>query len=173
MRPQNQLEQEVGRANDGLQPTAAAAVKDDMLSAEEVHQFTALTGEPTETSSAKRRYPYDCYQQVLPLHVNSCAVDLRQARTVRCHDISVHGISFFWPEEPEFNRLVISLGTDENPVHMLADVMQSKTVYVHDEIRTLVGCRFTGRHQMDTVQRAPVSIQAVFEQPLSAAAALA
>jgi hypothetical protein len=59
----------------------------------------------------------------------------------------VHGISFFWPDDPDFDRVVISLGSDANPIWMTAEVMQSKAVFMDDEIRTLVGCRFTGRYE--------------------------
>jgi hypothetical protein len=162
----------------GIAAPAPAVTKSDMLSAEEMHEFTALAGEPTDSSSTKRRYPYDCYQQVFPLHGMSRAPNLALARTVRCHDISVHGISFFWPDDPDFDRVVVSLGSDDKPAHMLAEVMQSKAVYMHDEIRTLVGCRFIGRYQMAHVQmahaqRPDISLEAVLDQPLSAAAALA
>jgi hypothetical protein len=129
----------------------AAELRSNMLSPLEMQELTELAGERTESSSSKRRFSYECYQQVFPLHGASFSPNLAAARTVRCHDISVHGISFFWPDEPDFGRVVIALGSDDNPISMLAEVMQSKTVYMHDEIRTLVGCRFIGRYQSKDV----------------------
>lgn len=115
------------------------------LSAMEMEELASADGFAANDSD-RRRYSYHSYQRVFPLEEPGALPSIGLARTVRCHDISVHGISFFWHDDPDFDRLVISLGPDSNPIWMLAEIMQSKAVYMHDEIKTLVGCRFIGRY---------------------------
>jgi hypothetical protein len=117
-----------------------------VLSAEEMQQLTSSNCNFSVEHSPKRRYSYDAHQRVIPMDAAASVPCVEIAARVRCHDISVHGISFFWPGDPDFDRLVISLGADENPIWTMAEVMQSKAVFMHDEIRTLVGCRFIGRY---------------------------
>ena len=97
--------------------------------------------------SPKRRYAYEAFQTVVPLETADALAAPELAQSVRCHDLSVQGISFFWPDEPDFEHLVISLGTAENPLWMRAEVVQSKAVYMHQDVQTLVGCRFTERYK--------------------------
>jgi hypothetical protein len=120
---------------------------ENMLSAEEMQQLTSSSCEFTIDDSPKRRYAFDAQQRVVPIEAATRRPCLEQAATVRCHDISGQGISFFWPDDPDFDQLVISLGSEGRPIWMNAEVMQSKAVFMHGEIQTLVGCRFMGRLQ--------------------------
>jgi hypothetical protein len=117
------------------------------LSGDEIHSLTSLAGNASDkqTDPATCRYPYDCRQTVYPWYERESAWSISAGATVRCRDISLHGIAFFWPDEPDFEQLVISLGSNENPIFMAADVMHSKAVYMHGETCFQVGCRFTGR----------------------------
>ncbi len=138
-----------GGASDSSVQPAGTLVSDntapsanvEALSPKEMSDFTGFFN---KASSAKRRYPYDCFQTLFPI-IDSLPETAR-AIGVRCHDISVHGISFFLSDDPDFERLVISLGHAANPVFMEAEVVKSKSVYMHNDMRTLVGCQFTGRH---------------------------
>lgn len=101
--------------------------------------------EASEESVAKRRYPYDCTQRVTPWYDGDDAVNTADADSVRSHDISVDGVSFFWPGKPVFPKLLISLGSGNERVLMAAEVCNSKNVFMHDEVQHLVGCRFLRR----------------------------
>jgi hypothetical protein len=117
------------------------------LTGDEIHSLTTLAGHPSgrEDDLLKRRYQYDCYQTAYIWHDNEPAGPISPGVTVRCHDIAVQGISFFWPDPPDFERLIISLGSPERPTFMAAEVVQSKAVYKHGEVGFIVGCRFAGR----------------------------
>jgi len=117
------------------------------LTPEEMRRLAAAAGSVSDTDedSSKRRYPYDCLQTVVP-KIDGVASPARAAR-VRCHEISPHGMSFFWPDAPDFDRAMISLGTERNPIFMRADIVQSKAVFMHGEVQVLVDCRFSGRYE--------------------------
>jgi hypothetical protein len=127
--------------------TVAGPSNSDRLTGDELQSLTMLAGEPhaTETDSAKRRYSYDCMQSVYPWPEDDAQGAIGPGMSVRCHDISGHGISFFWADSPPFERLIISLGACATPVYVAAEVVQSKAVYMHGDVCYLVGCRFTGR----------------------------
>jgi hypothetical protein len=129
--------------------TNIAAGMQEQLTGKEMQH---LAGLPTCDDVAKRRYPYHCRQTIYPI-IGSQPDSLR-AIHVRCHDISVNGVSFFLAKEPDFERLVISLGSEEDPLLMEAEVVQSKLVYMHDDWQTLVGCRLTARHTCQIPLRA-------------------
>lgn len=116
-----------------------------MLTAEELVRLTSDGGLPaTSTEQSKRRYLFNYEGRVFPCSPSDTP-DVSRAVTVRFHDISVQGISFFWPGDPDFERAVIALGTEEWPLFMVAEVSCAKTVYMHGALRTLVGCQFIGR----------------------------
>lgn len=116
------------------------------LTPAEICVFTGQT-EALEERGAPRsqRHPYDCVQRLaewnegdpLPLPANMIEV--------RCHDISVEGISFFLPEKPGFELAVISLGQAANGALMAIEVRHSKVVFMHGAVQHLVGCRFVKR----------------------------
>lgn len=117
------------------------------LTGDEIQCLTALAGTPSECSpdEAKKRYDYDCLQMIYPGGDSDGDTWNERGMEVRCHDIGPQGISFFLNKRPDFGRLVVSLGTAEAPLLMMAEVMYSKAVYIHNDARYLVGCRFTGR----------------------------
>jgi len=99
-----------------------------------------------------KRYPYDCYQQLVPWNDTEPTPTLEQFVKVRCHDISVNGISFFWPHVPDFESVVISIGMGGKLIFMLAQICQHKAVFMHDEVAFLVGCRYLRRMEELTAQ---------------------
>jgi hypothetical protein len=128
------------------QETSRASAPSGVLTAEEMQWLGGGAGAHPEefADGTKRRYPYRCQQFVRVIQSDGeCAVS--DPVPVWCHDISVTGISFFWPEEPQFERLIISVGWAERPILMQAEVMQSKVVFMHGEVRHLLGCRYTSR----------------------------
>jgi hypothetical protein len=64
---------------------------------------------------------------------------------VRCHDVSVEGISFFWPREPDFEKVIITVGQGDDRKRLAAQVMYSKAVFMHEEFKYVIGCRFLKR----------------------------
>ena len=111
---------------------------------EELGDGEAILEGKRRPGTANKRYAYDCYQHLTrgdefePLTPD-------KLRPVRCHDIGVDGISFFWPEEPDFERLVISIGAREQTLFMVCEVQDSKAVYMHGQLLHLVDCRFVTR----------------------------
>jgi hypothetical protein len=121
--------------------------QDRDLTCAEIAALTDLAGRPADSDGdmTKRRYVYDCQQTVYAWNDDDAAAAIAPGVGVRCHDIAMQGVSFFWPDAPAFERLIISLGNPQNPLYMAADVVQSKAVYVRGEVLFIVGCRFTGR----------------------------
>lgn len=115
------------------------------LSANEMRRFTTPEEVTTEMEdgSVRRRYPYDCFEMVAPYYDDE--PEPSDTVVVRCHDISRHGVSFFWPEVPDFEDVLVSIGQGGDVTFMEARVRQSKSVYMHDELAFLVGCEFTKR----------------------------
>ena len=101
-------------------------------------------GESTEEMKS-RRYPYDCLQQLAPWDEEGPQPRPDSYVSVRCHDISVSGISFLWSDAPDFTRAILSVGAPEAPIFMVVEVTGYKSVYRHDEVCFLVGCRFVNR----------------------------
>ena len=134
-----------------------AFARGSTLSTQELQHFTATQAQVASASDhLLRRYPYDCYQLVLPWSKHGTVPNRDLARRVRCHDISGDGISFFWPREPKFERLIVMLGTGETPTMMLAKVAHFRPVAMHDQEQFLVGCQFLQRleHQQPLRQEA-------------------
>ena len=125
--------------------------------------FTGPSQEADAANYVKQRYPYDCAQVVVPWFDDAVEPDPSQAVVVRCHDVSVQGISFFWPDVPRFDRFIISLGTDTN-IYMLGEIAQCKAVYMHGDVQVLVGAKYTGRHPGFGADR--LSLQMLLEREL-------
>jgi hypothetical protein len=113
-------------------------------------EFYRLTSDTRETADDmvqlnKQRRKYEVEQTIYRWYEHDDGHSIAPASCVRCHDLGVQGVSFFWPESPDFDRLIIALGTDENPTYMAAEVVNSKAVVMHNAACYLVGCRFTSR----------------------------
>jgi hypothetical protein len=127
-----------------LRPTSTS---ESDLSGEEIRSLTTNAGDPADKPQDidKGRYKYECEQTIYRWCESDGAPSIAPGITIRCHDIGAKGISFFQSECPDFERLVISLGTTEKPLFMAAEVMNSKVVYMYGAVGYLVGCRFTAR----------------------------
>jgi hypothetical protein len=119
----------------------------DHLTGEEIGTFTKPAAGTSDSArdSVKTRHSYDRRQTVYAQYDDDAQGSTEPGVTVRCHDISVQGISFFWPQAPDFTKLIISLGSEQKPVFMAAQIAHSKAVFMHGEAQYLVGCRFTRR----------------------------
>lgn len=92
-----------------------------------------------------RRYPYDGWQHVAPWNDGEPAPTLEQFTKVRCHEISVSGISFFCANPPDSESVVISIGKGDKLIFMHAEISEHKAVYMHGDVSFLVGCRYRRR----------------------------
>jgi hypothetical protein len=138
----------------GSQRSAPPAQLSD-LSAKELGRFTMT--EPRRAAVDgdvdRRRYAYDCLQRMLEWdNPNGPLPSVNDTVVVRCHDISMQGVSFFWPDDPNFKHLLISLGSGDDLVFMAAEIVHSKPVYMHGEWQHVVSCRFTKRMRAFTDQ---------------------
>src|SRR5205085_12499684 len=86
-----------------------------------------------------------CFPIIYPAYDGEPASSSDPGIKVRCRDISSQGIAFLLPDNPDFQHLVISLGTNEQPIFMGAEVAHSRSVYMHGQVQVLIGCKFTGR----------------------------
>jgi hypothetical protein len=143
------------------------------LSAHELGQITEEHGQVASAGGAEQKhYAYDCVQTILPwtpgdVHVPSLA----EGMAVRCASISGHGISFFWPTLPQFEHLIISLGSDVDLLFMAVQVESSKPAELDGAAMHLVECRFIrrmheltqewGRHLAPREDRAPAEAELI------------
>ena len=120
------------------------AASPEGLTAEEMNRLTSQAGQRATRDDQQRQYPFEYHRYVFPCDANG-EPDLARAQVARFHDISVQGTAFFWRENPDFKQVQIALGSDDSPLFMLAEVIQAQSVFMHGEIRILVGCRFVER----------------------------
>ena len=89
-----------------------------------------------------KRYPYETTQWIAPSS-GGPVPDCSEFREVRCRDISTGGFAFLSPQPPDFEQVVVRLGSDTNVIYATARVIH--TVPTRDGDGHLVGCQFTGR----------------------------
>lgn len=118
-------------------------IDESALTSAEICEFTGAQATATIEDRRKQRHPYDCLQKLSPCFEPGVSLPPTEMVSVRCHDISVEGISFFWPHQPDFDMAIISLG--DGNVLMSIEIRQSKAVFMHGEVQYLVGCRFLKR----------------------------
>lgn len=118
-------------------------VASSALTSAELSEFTGSPPQATAAEMRKQRHAYDCFQKLAPGCEDRSQVTPEELVNVRCHDISVEGISFFWPQKPDFEIGVISLG--DGSVLMSVEIRQTKAVFMHGEVQYLVGCQFLKR----------------------------
>lgn len=121
-------------------------------------EISVFTGQPelneTRPTPHSQRHPYECSQYVAPWNEGDPIPLLENMFKVRCHDISIEGISFFLPDRPGFDLAVISLGNQLNPTLMVIEIRHSKVVFMKGDVQHLVGCRFVRRVEHDSARRA-------------------
>ncbi len=90
------------------------------------------------------RRPYRYRQLVAPV-VDDRMPAAEEFCEVECEDISAGGLSFYYPERPEFTQIVVALGQVPFLTHFKAEVIRVADESDETGSRFLVGCRFTGR----------------------------
>ena len=125
------------------------------LAARELGQITE--SEQHQVASAedldRKHYSYDCVQTIIPWSPDDAQpTALECGIAIRCHDISGKGISFFWPTPPQFEHVIISLGSDHDLLFMSAQVMRFVPAELDGAAMYLVGCQFMRRMDNLTAQ---------------------
>jgi hypothetical protein len=95
--------------------------------------------------SPSQRYQFSCSQLAAPWSLDEPLPSSDEFQRVKCRDISAGGISFLWPDKPDFENVVIAIGPVDSPIYMIAKIVHSRAVYMFDEVGYLVGCKFTKR----------------------------
>ncbi len=128
-------------------PTIPAGQPDPIL-LQTLQKMMGAAGRPGAAERRRaRRYSYPATQLLAPYdHGGLPTAD--QFREVRCQDISTGGIAFYWPTEPDFDDLVIQLGTRRSPIFVTARVTSMRPSG-EPTGELLIGCQFTGRVQVE------------------------
>lgn len=90
------------------------------------------------------RRPYQCVQRIAPIHHGELPKGNMFAE-VECCDLSPGGVSFYTPAMPDYDGLVIALGTPEQPLYVTAEVVNTESRVENNRAVCRVNCRFTGR----------------------------
>lgn len=110
-----------------------------------VHQMMT----PPENGDAsdrriKRRNNFPAVQLVAP-YLGDQLPTREQLAEVQCRDLSTTGLSYFAPQPPGSDRVVVALATAFSVVYLSAAVAHCSSVGTSDKPMYLVGCRFLGR----------------------------
>jgi hypothetical protein len=89
----------------------------------------------------RRSYPF--MQQVAGCDEHSA--DGRRFETIRCHDVSRRGFSYWSDECPTAERVVVALGSDDETLHVVAKVCYAREVRGCKAPLWLVGCKLIAR----------------------------
>lgn len=134
-----------------------------------IHRLTSAPGQdPSAERRQERRQLFLSSQRIAPRR-RAGVPDESEFVEVPCHDLSREGFSFFLSSPPDFDSLVVALGSPPETIYMAAEVAHCEEVlvypsgavqYVDDPAGQLgdddrggqpptpmivVGCRFTGR----------------------------
>ena len=102
-----------------------------------------------EERRSQPRKAFDTIHRIAPLRGLKLPEDI-EFFPVRCHDLSQAGFSFFLPNEPEFSRLAVMLGSPPDVIYVAAEIVNCRAACIGghtspDKPSTLVGCRFLRR----------------------------
>jgi hypothetical protein len=93
---------------------------------------------------ASPRLGYGFRQQIAPIY-GGVLPQKKDFRYVQCHDISRGGFSFYINEAPDYEDLVIALGSPPQLNYLTARVTRAGKEQRESGSVCVVGCRFTGR----------------------------
>jgi hypothetical protein len=100
--------------------------------------------QPGDERRTRLRQSYPTVQMIAPYR-NGVLPQREDFRPVQCQDLSTGGFSFYFPDLPDFDRLVVALSTSTQSIHLTAAVAHSKATTTSEGTLHLVGCRFLGR----------------------------
>ena len=106
--------------------------------------FKQTASEPRSDKRRSKRVPYEATIQVAPYNGRRTPSS-NLFEEVITRDLSATGISFFQTGEPTSEQVVLRLGSDTNPQHLIAKVVRFQEGYFLRKRQFLVGCQFVGR----------------------------
>lgn len=117
---------------------------DNALSfAETIGEFVQAVAPKGGERRANQRFAYSVTQSVAFYDGKRLPTN-GMFRQVRCHDLSTGGISFLWPQVPDFQQVVIRLAAARRVLYVDARVVRHLPVDKSNR-RFLVGCKFLDR----------------------------
>jgi hypothetical protein len=139
---------------DSAQTNTAGEAARSSLSARELGQITETEHHDVASEDGGRKhYAYDCVQTILPWSPGDALMPtFTDGVSVRCHDISGKGVSFFWPRAPQFEHVIISLGSDCDLLFMAAQIASYKPAEMDGAAMYLITCQFIRRMDELTAQ---------------------
>jgi hypothetical protein len=130
-------------------PLSLAKSESPALTRQELGTLAPAASQPKSELTTTERYQFNCSQRAAPWVPGEPLPIAADFQPVKCRDVSAGGISFFWPDKPDFDHVVIAIGTAETPIYMAAQIVHSKAVFMFGEVGYLIGCKFTKRIAMD------------------------
>ena len=115
------------------------------LTRQEMVSLTPEASRERENGNSTQRYQFTSTLPVAPWAVGDMFPADEEFQSVKCRDISAGGISFLWPDQPDFEHVVIAALCGDSTVYMVGQLVYSRAVYMFDEVGYLVGCKFTKR----------------------------
>jgi hypothetical protein len=118
------------------------------LDAAPVSRVLSESGEQEDNGRSEERRGNE--RRACPVNVFLAPCDASETATdtaflqARCHDISPDGISFFLPNPPSFQYLVLVRGTPPHQTHVMAEVIHCRPA-PDPGGECLVGCRLLGK----------------------------
>ncbi|HEX3724900.1 MAG TPA: PilZ domain-containing protein, partial [Pirellulales bacterium] len=100
-----------------------------------------------ETPNDRRqraRSPLNGIQRIAPCKQGTTPADMK-FQNVRCKDISSGGIGFYFPQPPDFETVIVALGSEPNCTYLHARVMHCRPIPPEHGPGFLIGCQFIGR----------------------------
>lgn len=105
------------------------------------------TGKPVDRRDQPRR-PFPTGQFIAP-YAEGQVPTREMFRQVPCHDISSGGFSFLLPDPPDFELFVVALDAPPKVTCLTAKVVHTTVTDSGPMPMYLVGCRFTGRIDLE------------------------
>ncbi|HEY1786070.1 MAG TPA: PilZ domain-containing protein [Pirellulales bacterium] len=126
---------------------AQATSPQDATSTPAQTETASLVALMSATESADRResqrHSFPAVQRVAACRGTAVPTDA-DFHLVRCHDLSTSGISFYWPEPPNFDQVIVALASPKGTTRVLARVMFHGP-QAGQQGQYLIGCRFLRR----------------------------
>ncbi|MEX0866303.1 MAG: GAF domain-containing protein [Pirellulales bacterium] len=126
---------------------------------DEVHRREATVAESADNETdaeqsadaverrSKLRVPFPRMQEIAPI-IDGKLPDQSRFLEVRCHDISAGGFSFFLPNKPDFEELVVALGDGGQRKYFSARVLHVQAAELDGRRMKLVGCEYASRLEL-------------------------
>ncbi|HVX62073.1 MAG TPA: diguanylate cyclase [Pirellulales bacterium] len=136
-----------GQSCEFIDPEWFAENRDILEQVEQQIDEEIRTGKPVDRRNQPRR-PFPTNQFIAP-YAEGQMPTREMFRQVPCHDISAGGFSFLSPDPPDFEQFVVALGVPPNVTYLTAKVVHTTVTDSGPVPMFLVGCRFTGRINLD------------------------